>query len=920
MIGDSMPKNFFFSINLLIRSDSHLEKAIASVIADESFFLENVQLILIDSLCSKLSLEICLKYSRQYPSNIYFVDAGGKNENECYNDAMSLCTGVYSAYIDNYGEYSKKALNSLMKTLKNGKIPLLCVQPMVSPAGEEPHPMVSDIRPGLVDLKKNPDQFILMLGSYFFHRRALADLLFDASLKFHGDVKFITEAYLTTYSYIYTDTCSYTTTAPTVSEVFKYPHQYNRSFYSQVVDELVIPMLKSCAGSVLTQSVMLYLLELRFSLNADEAYKHVIIGNFVDEFIGKTAEALNYIDDCVILNKNICKRCRMDEEAAFRLLRVKYKNDALKPEIDLAGAKDQMEKNYYGADGRLSARTLCGEFVAHYNQAVVGGSRDISAEIAAINYDEKGLYIDAILNGCSFLEEHEFKVLVNINGSKSEVIPSGVYTFRRFFDIPFLKRYAFRFYVPVSSGKTIDTFYLTMKYGKLLFRIGMTFNSVFSRLSSRLHNSYWHFLDRVLTYDRKIRSMVIRRATDSLLRRCESKFLSEASQFVSMTEYLHYRQFRKNVQNTLQDKLDHRYILFYDETGIHENGNVLFRYFSRHNKNEKLEVFFSARRGSVEYEYFVGSDYENILETGSKKARLIALCADVIVATDCDVYEALGFHQKDLLFLKDLFHAKIISVKNFFMTYASAQFDNRLRDNIQMFFCASEREKQHILKSVYDYDEAMVSISGYPLLDMLHNQKEKLILVAPSERRQFCIYENSEHYRFSESRFFKLYNAILTDSELRRRLKDYGYELVLLLPPSIEKFSRLFYSDKYIRVCGFSAQEELQLVNKAVLLVTDHSDLQYRFAYLNKPVIYYYPHGLPIQQEYKDEGLAKNSFGELFFDHEHLIEYLSSHMQQGFPQSESGAKMCESFFRFHDSNNCKRLYKQILLTFFREIL
>ena len=53
-----MPKSFFYSINLLIKSDSHLQKAIASVIADESYFLENVQLILIDTVCSEQSIEI----------------------------------------------------------------------------------------------------------------------------------------------------------------------------------------------------------------------------------------------------------------------------------------------------------------------------------------------------------------------------------------------------------------------------------------------------------------------------------------------------------------------------------------------------------------------------------------------------------------------------------------------------------------------------------------------------------------------------------------------------------------------------------------------------------------------------------------------------------------------------------------------
>ena len=47
-----MPREFFYSINLLIKSESHLEKAVGSITADENYFKENVQLILIDSLCN----------------------------------------------------------------------------------------------------------------------------------------------------------------------------------------------------------------------------------------------------------------------------------------------------------------------------------------------------------------------------------------------------------------------------------------------------------------------------------------------------------------------------------------------------------------------------------------------------------------------------------------------------------------------------------------------------------------------------------------------------------------------------------------------------------------------------------------------------------------------------------------------------
>ena len=915
----AMAKSFFFTINLLIKSDSHLEKAISSVIADENFFLNNVQLILIDSLCSDLSLEICSRYSKKYPDNVYFIDASEKNEFECYNDSKPLCLGQYIAFIDNYGEYSKKTLNSLMKTLHSCKIPVLCIQPAVSPSGAEPSAYVSDVENGIVKLKETPEKFILMLGCYFFNRKISDKLLFDGGLKFHGDYKYITEALLLTYSYVFTNAHVYTTTYPTEREPFTYLPQYSKYFYSQCIDEFVIPMLINYPGSVLCQCIMLYIIEMRFSLNEGEKYKHVIIGNYIDSFLDKVSEALKYIDNAVILNKNVCRRCMLDDEMPFRLLRIKYKSAELKPEIDLALPKETLERSYSDANCRLVKTELCGEFMAHFKQAPVGSSRDITADLTAINYDSDGLYIDGILYGCSYLSDGEFSIFSNINGERSKVIPSQVYTLKRYFERPFLRRYSFRFFVPVSQGKTIDTFYLVMKYRNLAFRIGLTFNGTFSRLSTAIKYSYWIFGEKLMTYDPKTKSVIIRRATSSLTSLCESKFMAEASKKLSLSEELHYRQLRKNIRSTLTEKTDHKYLMFYDEYGINCNGSLLFRYFSRNKSNERLEVFYAAIRNSDEQEFLLEGEYENVLDVGSKRTKIIAVCSDIIFASDCDVYESLGFNSKDILLLKDLFNAKTVSVKNFFMTYNTAQFDNRLRDNTQLCFCASEKEKEHLLKSIYDYDEAMIKVSGYPVLDTLKDDRKKIILVSPGERRQFCIYNNSDYYHFSESRFFRLYNQLISDPKLLEAMRNNGYQLAVMMPRSIEKYLKLFQSNDVVKLYEYTEENETLLISESALLITDYGELLYKFAYLNKPVVYYFPHSLPIQQEYKNEGLSKSSLGEMFFEHDSIIEYLIKEMENGFPQKETYAKKCADFFKYHDQDNCRRIAKTIINTFFSDL-
>lgn len=914
-----MSKKYFFSINLLIKSDTNLEKSISTIISNQKFFSENIQLILIDSIGTELSLKICSEYSKRFSNNIFFVDCVNKTTAECYNDARMLCTGRYITYTDNYGEYSANIFPMLFQTIRNSKIPIICVEPFISVPGGETTPYVTGIKKGIVKLKDNPDKFILMLGCYFFNRSVISDTVFDTKLKFHTEEKFITEILLKTYSYVFFDKFSYTTSSASEREFFRYSPQYSKAFYIPAVNDFIIPMLKSYVGSALVESIMMYLIDVKFALNSDDKYKNVILGSYVTEFFNVCAHAMQYIDDAIILNKNLCTLSGLDREVAFRFLRLKYKDCQLKPTIDIALPNEHITKTYYDINNHSFSTELSGEFAASVNDAIVAYSKDINVKITAINYDSDGLYFDAVLQNCSYLDDKDFTVYTTVNQKRFDTIKSEAYTLIKLFGTSFLRKYSFRFFIPVSKGKQIDVISLNFKTGKLSFRMNITFESVHSRLSTQLKNSYWHFLDKVLTYDKKTKSLVVRKATDSFLGFCENKFIAEAGKYLSVTELFHYRQLRASCRRMRYDKTDHKYIMFYDDMGINYNGNLLFRYFSKFKRNEKIDVFFSAKRDSEEEAFLNDAMYENVLESGSRKAKITALSSDIIIATDCDVYEALGFSETDKLYLRDLFDAKILSVKNFFMNYASAQFDNRLRDNTQLVFCASEKEKKYILKSVYDYDESMIKVTGYPMLDALNNEKEKLILVAPGDRRTFCIYENSEYYRFSESRFFKVYNRILTDIKLLEQFKKHGYKIAVLMPPAIEKYSKLFHNDDIVKVYPYTEQNETALLSKSSLLLTDYSELQYRFAYLNKPVVYYFPNELPIQYEYKNERLSRNGFGEIIFEHDKLIDYLCKGLKNDFAQPPKYEQRCNSFFKYRDTDNCGRIFDEVINTFFHDI-
>ena len=902
-----MPKQYFFSINLLIKDKSNIDNTISSIISDEKFFLENVQLILIDSVCSEESIQNCSQYIEQFPENIIFVDTSGKKSPASYNDAYSLCSGKYISFIDNHSLYSPKALPVLMEILSGNDIDIDIAA--ISPFSSDV-PYINSIPAGMVSLKDTPDKFILMLGCYFFEKNMINNLIFDTKLRFHSEDKFIIQALLQTYSFLFTENCSYTSFLPDEHSFIRFSPQYSKSFYTSAMNDFIIPMLEENKNSAFVKSAMLYLINIKFALNRNDRYKYILNGDHAKDFFSAVKKALAYIDDGIILNKYLCQAANLDNEFPFSLIRIKYDNKNLLPDVDIVLFRDAVEKIYISNYNSPVLHKLNGEFVLSVNNAFISSSKDIFLEIHAINFDGHSLCIDAILQNCSYIDD--FSIYTLINQNKSDVRMSQIYTTETFFDVPFFRKHSLQFNIPVSDGKQIDNACIIMKYQNLTFRLDMKFEGVFARLSTQIQSSFWCFGDKVLTYDEKTKSIIIRRATESLMTFYEGKFFAECSKHLSLSESFRYRQIRKNVRHLLKEKNTFKYLVFYDNFGINSNGNLLFRYFFKARKNHRFIPFFITQKNSPEYNFLINSKYENIIEANSKRAISVILSADIIFSTDCNVYRSLGFSTNDMLFLRDMFNAQIYSVKNFFVTGNSPQFDNRIKDNISQYFCASLFEKNNLLENTYGYSSDMIKTTGYPILDPTFDKKEKLILISPGNRKQFLTYANSDNTKFFESKFFKIYNSLLTNESLLSSLSEHQFKIAVLMPPSIEKYMYAFFSDENISFYSYTEKNIALLIGKAAVIITDYSELLYKMAYLNKPIIYYIPKNLPVQSEYKISNISENSLGIVISEHDKLIEYLTENIPQNFPQPEIYQKRCENFFSHHDTKNCRRIFEAVI--------
>ena len=92
-------------------------------------------------------------------------------------------------------------------------------------------------------------------------------------------------------------------------------------------------------------------------------------------------------------------------------------------------------------------------------------------------------------------------------------------------------------------------------------------------------------------------------------------------------------------------------------------------------------------------------------------------------------------------------------------------------------------------------------------------------------------------------------------------------------------------------------------------MVTDYSGVQFDFAYMRKPLLYYHPSELP---PHYDESIGysyeRDAFGPLIKGHDELVTQLCEYMGNGCKMKEEYVERANRFFAYDDFNNCERIY------------
>lgn len=419
-----------------------------------------------------------------------------------------------------------------------------------------------------------------------------------------------------------------------------------------------------------------------------------------------------------------------------------------------------------------------------------------------------------------------------------------------------------------------------------------------------------------------------------------SKFLSENS-FVYLVNYILYRISKLLLRPRKIKRIDNRKIKKYftlEQSTSHFNNvrHMENQYIASSNR-DKLRKLLAREKQSNEYNAL--KKIGPVLAYKSLKHRIYALYAEVIVSSHPDnnlIYPFYGNFPHV---------AGLVKAKTVFLQHGVTKDDvsfwlNRFDKNLDMIVTVSDLERDSFfprfdgdgdgcgeyISSHYGYDKETVQVLGFPRFDYLESLEDKKeIVVMPTWRRQL---HNLKKEDFVNTNFFRTFNALINDKVLLDYLDSHGYKLVFKPHPNLNKYIGLFDKDSRVEfdlndlnfaenskdgTAKYGSRRYADIFNHSSLIVTDFSSVSFDFAYLKKPIIYYhYDNDYHFDSENGYFNYESMGFGPVIKSHKELVMSIIGSIESGCTMDELYKGRVDKFFKYHDRDNSRRVYKAIL--------
>lgn len=880
---------------IYVDDDRYLKKTLDSIVSSQNEEAQ-IEIVLLDSLDSKSVKKAACAWEKQKNGRVSYVSCKGKSMAQAYNENLCTTDEGYVNFMKAAQTFDKGALCEVTDRLKKEKTDIISLVPVYYGRKDYKRDYLRFEQPRgeMIDLREKMVYYNPFLGSYFFHASLLKDMRFNEQSVYEQRQEMLIRLLDKAGKY-YLLTKEVTVYEDLEVDPYNYPDLYEKSWYTDHVRDYMIPVLKNGA-SRFVQFAMLYHIGTKFAGNMNDRNKTILTKEEKEEFYQEVTEALQYMDDDVILyNQDMEMKRMMSRHMYYSFIAAKYKGNP--PVVTFKKTKQGMAAVMKGA--------------------VVEEERFLNISIGAINNQKEYLEIWGKLKNGYFLKPEQIKIYAKVSGEQIPAKRNQIYSLVKFFGETVKKDYSFKICIDKKKLQGNKRISIWLQYGEHKLKLQLMFIKPQSRLYEEFPQSYWRFDNQYLRYDRKNRELICQKANFPLGIIREVKFWGSALKYGE--------EMQRSVKSIMLRMVYFLTRPYYKKKNIWitydqlfkggDNGEYFYRYVSERKEKGNIEIYYIANKDSREYKE-LNPRYGTVLAFNSFKHKLVCLHGDYIFATRVAFNVYCGYWKETEKYFRGLFNADVFCLQHGLTIQKIAQYQNRLFDNTKLYFCVSPVEMDNLRKPVYGYEEKELVLTGAPRYDGLVSKDKHYILISPTWRRNVTAGTNKKgknheySLNFKHTEYFRIYNRLINDKRLIECAKKNGYKLIYLIHPILSPQVKDFDKNDYVEIIpGAGNVSYEKMLSEASMMLTDHSGIQFDFAYMKKPLVYYHPESLPPQ--YEEGGLKYETmgFGPVCKTHEQTVDALCAYMEKNCVIDEKYKERIENFFGYEDHNNCERIYQ-----------
>lgn len=659
---------------------------------------------------------------------------------------------------------------------------------------------------------------------------------------------------------------------------------YEKRWYFDFLDDFLGQFSKqSNTPSLELQNAFLYELSLRIKANANNKNLQLLDVNEVDKFWENVAKNLNYVQDSVINDY------------------VDYYNSPLKHYLLTLKGSAHLKTTYTKND--ITIKTKEGLLFTQASQ------RNVFIEM--MSYDKATNHLTIM--GCTTFpfDQKTTNLVASINGSDTHLPDTGLYSDYKIFGKTVYHKYPFR--IDIDPAETLPIqleFLLVNKQKKMRVPLNLHFNTKMSKLAGRI--TYWRFDKYMATHTRRIILIKAANRLEVLFR--EIAFLTAIATIWHRPRTAALRMMYWAVMPLLSRRNIWMYADKIYKAG--DNAEWLYRYALQ--RNDDIHNYYVLRDDSPDAKIFK-NDGIPYLKYKTIWQRLLFLHANIIVFTHNNAPGYYRFAKANEVYFRGLFNYDIMYIQHGLTVQDTAWLFNKSEDDFRRYYVASKFEKENLLRLAYGFKPDEIIEAGATRYDGLVNNDKKNIIITPTWRTYLAPpgkdYGESRdaNQNFKDSNFYKIYTSIITNNKLISTAKKHNYSITYLLHPVMSSQIQDFPQDGYVNIVTANDDFNYQkAMTEASLMVTDYSGVQFDFAYMYKPVVYYHPPELPASYDEATYQYESHALGEIKTSMDDLIETMCMYIESGCTLQPEYRKRIDDFFYFHDHSNSKRIYEDIV--------